>query len=138
MERSSAVPESTRVGAQLTLGNNELATISGGSFYGETAPTGPGGSLLLSGYDTAALNISGGIFSGPIGLDLNGASSATFTGTGLQFDSSTGMLTGTLADGSAIDDLIRLGGNYYISYGPDPGGGAGSITFDAAPSRRRL
>jgi hypothetical protein len=120
-------------GAQLNLNGNDLATISGGSFSAGTGTIGPRYSLELWDTGSSSVTVSGGVFSGPILLELDLGATASFVGTGLQFDSSTGMLTGTLADGSAIDDFIALGGNYRVSDGPDPGGGSGIITFNAAP-----
>ena len=76
--------------------------IGGGSFSGGMGSFGQSNSLELYGSGSSSLLVEGGAFSGPMLLELSDAASVRFYGTGLQFDSSTGMLTGTLFDGDPI------------------------------------
>jgi hypothetical protein len=107
---------------QVVLSSTRTASISGGLFSG-IGQSGGNSTFSFSGFDQAALTVSGGVFSDTIDLDLSSASSASFIGSGLVFDLSTHLLTGTLGDGSAINSYIELdNSNTMVSYGYTPDG----------------
>ena len=131
----SGVTSGAASGLEMYLTNSQTATISGGSFSGGVLGSGSmGDSLFLSSDTTSALSVSGGLYAGPIELNLTGVATTTFIGSGLGFDPSTGMLTGTLSDGSVIDSLVLLdnpGTSYSYGLAPD---GEGEVIFgQAAP-----
>ncbi len=77
-------------------------SITGGSFSGAD-------SLIFGGY-SSSLVISGGTFHNQMGFGLDDVgTSVTFLGTGLNYDSANGIITGTLDDGSVLSTTLQLG-----------------------------
>jgi hypothetical protein len=104
---------------QIVLGLSFLSnfhstvTITGGVFTAVPAQPGEFFDSLLD-FSTGAgstVNISGGIFNGPMVLLLENGSTVNFFGSDLSFDSSTGQLTGILADGDPLNVMMDLVGN---------------------------
>jgi hypothetical protein len=90
------------------LSGAQTASIGGGSFSGQPVPLGLTYSLQLSASGQGSLTVSGGLFSSAIELGLTDAASASFIGSGLSFNPSTGVLTGALEDGSLINSFVQL------------------------------
>jgi hypothetical protein len=91
---------------------HSTVTITGGVFTGmSTQPGELFDSLsdvnILGG--TSTVNISGGIFSGPMSLLLQNGSTVNFFGSDLNFDPSTGQLSGVLADGDPLNVIVDSG-----------------------------
>ena len=108
--------------------------INGGLFEASKGGSGLQNSLSFFGQDETTANISGGSFSGPIEIGLLNSSTATFAGSGLLFDPLAGTLTGTLEDGSAINNFILLENpltTYMYGIAPD---GSETVTFSIAQS----
>jgi hypothetical protein len=100
-------------------------SISGGTFVAGTNLSSQSYSVV---YQAAGANnsltISGGIFSGPIEFytDNDPTGSMSFLGFGLSLSEVANrlVLTGTLADGDSIDNVICVSGSYsvYLNGGP--------------------
>jgi hypothetical protein len=92
----------------LSSNSHSTVTIAGGVFT--AVPAQPGeffGSLADSSTGAAStVNISGGIFSGPMFLNLENGSTLNFFGSNLDFDPSTGQLSGILADGDPLNVIV--------------------------------
>jgi hypothetical protein len=85
--------------------------------------------LTFDGTDKAALSVTGGLFSGALEVNLLSGASMSFIGSGLLYDPSSGLLRGTLEDGSAISSLMTFDNfptSYQYGYAPD---GAEILTF---------
>ena len=119
--QAGAAPENATVNPAASIGG--VGTITGGTFVGEPLTTGYGVSLLVPNWGgRTVLNISGGLFSGPMQFDLQYNSTVSFFGNDLSFDRGTGFLTGTLMDGNQLDVHIDLTGNSDVMYNFTPNG----------------
>jgi hypothetical protein len=88
---------------------HSTVTITGGVFTGLQSPP----DLLygsLSDYTfynaSSTVNISGGVFNGPMSFYLYNDSTVNFFGSNLNFDSTTDLLTGVLADGDSLNVIV--------------------------------
>ncbi len=94
----------------LLLSSNfhSTVTITGGVFTAVPAQPGEFFASLADSSTGAAstVNISGGSFSGPMFLNLENGSTLNFFGSNLDFDPSTGQLSGILADGDPLNVIV--------------------------------
>lgn len=103
-------------------------TITGGIF---TVLPGPPGQQLASLSDSSfmnassTVNISGGVFNGPMSLFLYNDSTVNFFGTNLNFDPTSDLLTGTLANGDPLNVNVYRVDNISVIRSPD----GDAITF---------
>lgn len=117
-------------GIIVRLTGSQTATIGGSNLHA-VAGTGGNGSgyaaqLMTSG--TSVLTVAGGSYSGTLFLAPAESSSIKFTGSGLAV--SSGVLSGTLTDGTAISATIVGGTAGFVS-----SGSGASVTFSStAPS----
>lgn len=101
-----------------SIGGSALA-VSGG-----TGTTANGASLAVGASGSSSLTVAGGVYGGFIALQVSGTASVVFTGSGLAF--SSGTLSGTLSDGSAISCTVMNTGAT-LSHS----GSGSSVTFTA-------
>jgi hypothetical protein len=97
-------------GAFIDGGKGDRGSISGGSFTGAN-------SLVFWGTGNAELDISGGTYKGIMNMLLLGMSSIHFLGSDFQFNAGTGLLTGELASGTALDLTLQSVIPYTLSEG---------------------
>jgi PEP-CTERM motif len=100
-------------GSALSLATNGVASVTGGTFIGGLNGASIGGqgfSLTFSGGGGSVLNVAGGLFSGPIESLLMIGDSMNFFGQGFQLQDlgGTEWLSGTLADGTALDVQLYI------------------------------
>ncbi len=107
---------------EVLLHGSATATISGGSFSQGSVGFRSLSTLDVMGDGAGALNITGGLFSGPMTFDITNNATVNIFGTDLQFDAGTGLLTGVLEDGNQIDSSILLGPYSHVSYNFGPNG----------------
>jgi hypothetical protein len=105
------------VSAQVALFSGSSMTISGGTFIGGLQIV-SGGSSIFPPF--SQLNVTGGIFSGPIELEPYNTN-LNFFGMGFVYNYQTGSFTGTLTDGDMIDVVVPnyTGSIQYIVDGPN-------------------
>jgi hypothetical protein len=95
-------------GAALALAaehNSTTVTITGGVFSNGKGRD----SLDIFAPGQSMVNISGGCFRGDMNFNLGSSSSVNFYGSNLNYDKTTGLLTGTLDDGKLLDLHVSLG-----------------------------
>jgi hypothetical protein len=123
--------------AAVEIFSSGTVSISGGMFGASSGTADSQVSLMFQGQGLATANISGGLFSGGFDLGLTDKASVNFIGSGLVFDPNTRLLTGTLEDGSLIDNLIDVDNpntfhseftGYQYGVAPD---GSEMVTFSA-------
>jgi hypothetical protein len=105
--------QSAALALNLSSNFHSTVTITGGVFT--AVPAQPGEHFVslddASTGVSSTVNISGGIFNGPMLLILENGSTVNFFGSDLSFDSSTGQLTGILADGDPLNVMMDFDHN---------------------------
>ena len=105
-----------------------VVNITGGQFVGGSVGTGLGYSLFDSSEGDSTVSVSGGQFTGNMAIQLWGPSSLSFSGSGFEYNGSTGLLTGTLSDGSLLDVITNTNFHDFPVITCD-GSGTRSINF---------